>query len=91
MIIALLVGTLAVTWAWEALRAVLPWSLPSWSQPGLVLAFALIFSGTWHVEHPWHIAVGIAGAAGVLRTLVLGGEQAKIVRFRAGGRIPALP
>ena len=86
MIISLLVGTLAVTWAWEALRTISPWSLPSWSQPLLVLAFAFIFS-----PHDWHLAAGIAGAAGVLRAVVLGTETPQIVRLRGSGRIPNLP
>lgn len=86
MIASLLVGTLAVTWAWEALRVVSPWSLPSWLLPFLLLGFALIFS--WP---DWHLAGGIAGASGIVQYLITTRSEATAVQLNRRGRIPPLP
>lgn len=88
MITALLVGTLAVTWAWETLRVVLPWDLPSWLAPFLVLGLALIFA--WPA---WHLAAGIAGGAGVVHALFSSRTESSVVQLhrRAPGRVPPLP
>lgn len=83
----LLVGTLAVTWAGEALRVVLPWSLPSWLRPFPVLLFAVLF-----VWPNWHLAVGIAGGAAIVQaTLFEYLQQRDVMQFRTRGRIPPLP
>lgn len=88
MIVSLLVGTLAVTWAWEALRVGLPWSLPSWLLPFVVLGFALVFA--WP---DWHLAAGIAGGTGVVRALISSATETSAVQLtrRPGGRVPPLP
>lgn len=91
MITSLLVGTLAVTWAWEVLRTVdglLPWSLPSWLLPLLVFFVGLAFC--WP---DWHLAAACAGAAGIIRAClrpVLDGDS-EAVEVRRPGRIPPLP
>ena len=90
MIASLLVGTLAVIWAWEALRVISPWSLPAWVQPLIVLAIAAAI--TWP---DWRLSMAAAGAAGVVNALVResGSSGPEVVRLRAGigQRIPALP
>jgi hypothetical protein len=86
VIASLLVGTLAVTWAWEALRVLSPWGLPSWLLPFALLGFGLIFS--WP---DWHLAVGIAGAAGVVQYLINARSEATAVQLQRRGRIPPLP
>lgn len=93
MITTLLVGTLAVTWAWEALRvldSMLPWSLPKFLWPLVVLGLALVV--TWP---GWLLAAGIAGGAGVIHALVLGrGSEEPVpvqIKRGVGGRLPPLP
>jgi len=90
MIPTLLVGTLAVTWGWEALRTICLRSLPSWLQPLIVLGLALIF--TWP---DWHLAAGIAGGSGIVHALLRDkvDDTAQAVRIRrgVGSRVPPLP
>lgn len=86
----LVLGTLAVTWAWEALR-MLPWGLPSFLWPFVVLALAVAFC--WPA---WHVAVAVAGASGIVHALLR--DKTEAVRSQAvrmtrgiGGRVPPLP
>lgn len=87
--ITLVLGTLAVTWAWEALR-MLPWGLPSFLWPFIVLALALAFC--WP---DWHTAMAVSGAAGIVHTLIRDktGVPTQAVRMTrgVGSRIPPLP
>lgn len=93
---SLLVGTLAVTWAWDILREVLrvvenrlPWSLPSWLLPLLALGVGLIFC--WP---NWHLAAACVGAAGIIRALLrpVLNQAPPVTAVRGiGNRVPPLP
>lgn len=85
----LLAGTLAVTWAWEAVRTISPWGLPNWLSPLVPLACAMVF-----VWPDWRIAAAIAGAAAIIRALLKPltdqPQQFRVTRG-VGGRVPPLP
>lgn len=88
MIVALIITTLGLVWGWATLRTVLPWALPEWLSPFLVLAMALALS--WP---DWHLALAAAGAAGILHFLLRdqSATEKQVVLRRPSGRIPPLP
>lgn len=87
----LVIASLAVFWAWEAVLVVVPWTIPPWLQPLLVLAGAVAFC--WP---DWRVAMAAAGAVGLLHVAVRGAvsaPQAQAIRLRSGvgSRVPDLP
>lgn len=90
--VTLLIAALAVFWAWETLLVVLPWTIPPWLQPFVVLAGAVLFC--WP---DWRVAGATAGAVGLLHVAVRGvieppvPAQAVRVRPGVGQRVPNLP
>jgi len=90
-VLALIIASLAVFWAWETLLVVVPWTIPAWLQPFIVLAGALGFC--WP---DWRVAAAAAGAVGLLHVAVRGSTTpvtAEAVRLRpgVGSRVPDLP
>ena len=87
----LLIASLAVFWAWEAALVVVPWTIPPWLQPLLVLGASAAFS--WP---DWRVAMAASGAVGLLHVAVRGTvstvpTQAVRLRPGVGSRIPDLP
>lgn len=90
--LTLLIASLAVFWAWETVLVLVPWTIPPWLQPFIVLAASLAFC--WP---DWRVAGAAAGAVGLLHVAVRGviepvaPAQAVRVRPGVGQRVPDLP
>jgi cobalamin biosynthesis protein CobD/CbiB len=87
--IDLVVVVLAVYWAWATLRDLIPWSLPEWAHP------ALVIGGTVALTYPdWRLAM--AGAGGVLLLHLVAGRllasrPPEPSPMRLPTRLPPLP
>lgn len=86
----LLLLTLAVFGVWEAILALVPWTIPAWLQPFIVTGIAL--GATWPDLDP-RLALAVMGAVGLLHVAVRAQTSAvepQIVRRRET-RVPTLP
>jgi hypothetical protein len=84
----LLTVALAVFWAWEYIRVVLPVPVPAWLQPALVAGLAF---EARHVPTAYLTAAAVAGLVAVLhRYVTSSAETAQLVTRRRPGRIPPL-
>ncbi|MDX3260710.1 hypothetical protein PV336_15935 [Streptomyces sp. MI02-2A] len=86
--------TLATFTTWEWLLVSLPFAVPAWLQPVVVVAIAY---GAERVQNPWLVAVAAAGAVALLHTVVRSGVvEASPLRLprrhpSTGRRVPDLP
>lgn len=83
-----LIQTLGVFWAYTLLRQVVPWEIPDVLKPLLVFGAAF-----WLVYPDWLTAAAIAGAVGVITTIMLYLLEQTSTTFNAPAprRIPDLP
>lgn len=87
--LTLLVASLAIFWAWETLTSLLPWYVPAWLQPLVVLGMCLAF-----VWPDWRTAMAAAGGVAVLHVVVRNASAPEPTAVRMAtlrNRIPRLP